>query len=123
MLVLWFATPIIVVVQFSRNPFSLMSRGISHAEQRAGDCQVRRIGQVWAQFGRGEYDRNTLRSIPSWGMSCLLHALLLLLLAFVFHLRRSGESLAFLIQPAIVDTQLGDVTSLVDSTRRRPVHN
>ncbi len=80
-------------------------------------AKLRRSGQVWAQFWRGEYDRNTLRSIPSWGMSCLLHALLLLLLAFVFHLRRSSESLALLIQPAIVDTQLGDVTSLVDSTR------
>jgi hypothetical protein len=80
-------------------------------------ARIRRIGEVWAQFWRGEYDRNTLRSIPSWGMSFLLHALLLLLLAFVFHLRRGGESLALLIQPAIVDTQLGDVTSLVDATR------
>jgi hypothetical protein len=80
-------------------------------------ARIRRIGQVWAQFWRGEYDRATLRSIPSWGMSCLLHALMLLLLAFVFHLRRGGESLALMIQPAIVDTQLGDVTSLVDATR------
>ena len=80
-------------------------------------ARVRRIGEVWAQFWRGEYDRSTLRSVPSWGMSFLLHALMLLLLAFVFHLRRSGESLALLIQPAIVDTQLGDVTSLVDATR------
>ena len=50
-------------------------------------------------------------------MSFLLHALLLLLLAFVIQLRTNGESLALLIQPAIVDTQLGDVTSLVDATR------
>ena len=81
-------------------------------------ARVRRIGEMWAQSWRGEYDRSTLRSVPSWGMSFLLHALMLLLLAFVFHLRRSGESLALLIQPAVVDTQLGDVTSLVDATAR-----
>jgi hypothetical protein len=50
-------------------------------------------------------------------MSVLLHALLLLLLAFVIQIRRAVERAEPLIQSGIVDTQLGDLTSLVDATR------
>jgi hypothetical protein len=50
-------------------------------------------------------------------MSVLLHALLLLLLALFIQIRRRAEPAGPVIQPAIVDTQLGEVTSLVTANR------
>ncbi len=44
---------------------------------------LRMIKQELARLGHGEYDRSTLRSVPSWGVSFLLHALLLLILALI----------------------------------------
>jgi hypothetical protein len=64
-----------------------------------------------------DLDPDTLRSVPSWGLSLLLHALLLLLLAFVIHFRRASQQPERLIHPAAVDTQLGEVTSLTPANR------
>jgi hypothetical protein len=71
-----------------------------------------RIGRRWSRFWRGEYDAHTLRSVPSWGMSFLLHALVLLLLALMIHIRSEAGRSELTVQSAIVDTQLGEVTSL-----------
>ena len=74
-------------------------------------------------FRRGEYDPETLRSVPSWGLSVLLHALLILLLAIVIRRSRGTAGPDTSFAGAIVDTQLGDITSLVDATAgRRSVH-
>lgn len=80
------------------------------------DTLVRSLGDRWSRFRRGECDRETLRSVPSWGVSVLLHALLLLLLALAIHIHRNGGK-EHQIQGGIVDTQLGDLTSLVAANR------
>jgi hypothetical protein len=72
-----------------------------------------RLGQLW----RGEYDAETLRSVPSWGLSVLLHAILLLILAFLIQLGRGAVRPQASFQGAVVETQLGDVVSLVDAPR------
>ncbi len=66
---------------------------------------------------RGEYDRDTLRSVPSWGVSVLLHLLFLLILALVIQIRLTNQAGPRQIQGGIVDTQLGEVTSLVEANR------
>ncbi|MFI5456009.1 MAG: prenyltransferase/squalene oxidase repeat-containing protein [Isosphaerales bacterium] len=50
-------------------------------------------------------------------MSLLLHSLLLLLLAFIVHLRRGTEHSERIVESAIVDTALGDLTSLTEAKR------
>ena len=92
-LALRFATPIIVVYLYSANCVLRRSarERISHGEQLAARLpEFGASGERWSRFWRGEYDRDTLRSVPSWGVSVLLHSLLLLLLALVIHLQR-GE--------------------------------
>jgi hypothetical protein len=71
----------------------------------------------WAGLWGADLDPDTLRSVPSWGLSLLLHALLLLLLAFVIHFRSAIQRPVRLIQPAVIDTQLGEVTSLAPANR------
>jgi hypothetical protein len=75
-----------------------------------------RIRSRWAQIRRGECDTETLRSVPSWGLSVLLHALFILMLALVIQFGRNELSQPP-IQGAMVDTQLGEVTSLVTANR------
>ena len=77
----------------------------------------RSIAERWSRFWRGEYDRDTLRSVPSWGMSVLLHSLLLVILAVAIQMNRQGQQVERVFEGAAVDTQLGDVTSLVDAKR------
>jgi len=50
-------------------------------------------------------------------MSLLLHSLLLLLLAFIVHLRHGTEHTERIVESAIVDTALGDLTSLTEAKR------
>jgi len=50
-------------------------------------------------------------------MSLLLHGLLLLLLAFIVHLRQGRERTELMVESAIVDTALGDLTSLTEARR------
>ena len=73
------------------------------------------VRRRWDRLRRGECDVETLRSVPSWGLSVLLHALLLLILAIIIRWshRSDGPDSSFV--GALIDTQLGDVTSLVDA--------
>jgi Squalene-hopene cyclase C-terminal domain/Prenyltransferase and squalene oxidase repeat len=71
----------------------------------------RTIYRELVRLGSGEYDRSTLRSVPSWGVSFLLHALLLLILALMIRYRPSGHPEAT-FESSIVDTALGELTSL-----------
>ncbi|HZW34089.1 MAG TPA: prenyltransferase/squalene oxidase repeat-containing protein [Isosphaeraceae bacterium] len=77
----------------------------------------RRLRRRWAQLRHGEYDAATLRSVPSWGLSVLLHLLLLLILALMVRFGRGSAQSEPTIQAAVVDTQLGEITSLVDAQR------
>ncbi len=61
---------------------------------------------------RGEIDPETLRGVPSWGLSFLLHAFLILLLALLIHIRHRGGPPPP-VELGSIDTQLGDVSSLV----------
>jgi hypothetical protein len=73
-----------------------------------------RIRRRWERLWRGECDPDTLRSVPSWGLSVLLHALLILLLAIMLRWSQQGAAQTT-IASTMVDTQLGEVTSLVDA--------
>ena len=82
-----------------------------------------RRSSPWAKesvaFGRsshGECETETLRSVPSWGLSVLFHALFLLILALIIQFGRD-ELRQTSIESSMVDTQLGDVTSLVTANR------
>ena len=75
-----------------------------------------RIRNLWEGFLHGEYETGTLRSVPSWGLSVLFHALFLLILALIIQFGR-GEARPASMESSIVDTQLGDVTSLVPANR------
>src|SRR5207253_452010 len=77
----------------------------------------REIRRRWTQLWRGEYDAETLRSVPSWGLSVLLHAVLLLILAFLIQLGRGAVRPESSFQGAVVETQLGELVSLVDAPR------
>src|SRR5271165_6536629 len=62
--------------------------------------------------GRG-YDPDTLRSVPSWGLSFLLHALLLLILALLIRVGRTGaETRTIESRPP---GEISDLTSLVEA--------
>jgi hypothetical protein len=78
---------------------------------------MREIGWRWSRAWHGEYDSTTLRTVPSWGMSLLLHCLLLLLLAFLVRMRHVASHTNQIVESAIVDTALGDLTSLADAKR------
>ena len=62
------------------------------------------MGRRWSRIWRGEYESKTLRSVPAWGMSLLLQ-------------RRGAEHTETIVESAIVDTALGDLTSLTDAKR------
>ena len=49
------------------------------------------VKQDLARLRQGEVDPTTLRSVPSWGVSFLLHALLLLILAFIIRFRPPAQ--------------------------------
>jgi hypothetical protein len=73
----------------------------------------REIRRIW----QGEYDPTTLRSVPSWGISFLFHALLLLLLAFIIQLGHKPAHPDATIESSIVDTDIGDLVSLAPANR------
>ena len=75
-----------------------------------------RIRNRWEDFLHGDYETGTLRSVPSWGLSVLFHALFLLILALIIQFGRN-EARPASMESSIVDTQLGDVTSLVPANR------
>lgn len=69
----------------------------------------------WERLAHGEYDAATLRSVPSWGLSVLLHALLIVILAIILRWSRQGTAPEGTFTGEMIDTQLGEVTSLVDA--------
>ncbi len=73
------------------------------------------IRRRWDSLLRGEYDPETLRSVPSWGLSVVLHALLLLILAVLIRWSQRPSNPEASFDSALVDTQLGEVTSLLDA--------
>lgn len=78
---------------------------------------LERIGRAPISFADREIQRGTLRSVPSWGASVLLHALALLLLAVL--IRHGGEPEAdreFTANLGPVP-EIADVTSLVEANR------
>ncbi len=75
-----------------------------------------RLQRLLAPLLKRELEPETLRSVPSWGLSVLLHALLLLILALL--IRVSGTNAApRVIEGQLPPAEIGDLTSLVDSTR------
>ncbi len=85
----------------------------------AGTRQVlawlRMVKQDLARLTRGEVEPDTLRSVPSWGVSFLLHALLLLILAFMIRYHAPARPDAMF--ESSLDTELGEVTSLAPAKR------
>jgi hypothetical protein len=73
---------------------------------------IQAIGRRFAQVLRGDYHAATLRAVPSWGMSFLFHALLLLLLAFIIQIRQAPVQSPLTLDSALVETQLGEIESL-----------
>jgi hypothetical protein len=73
---------------------------------------LRTISQSTVRFWKGEYDVTTLRSVPSWGVSLLLHALMLLILAMIIQIKNAPARPESLFESSIGDTALGEVTSL-----------
>jgi hypothetical protein len=76
-----------------------------------------RVKQLMTPLGGQDYDPNTLRSVPSWGLSVLLHAFFLLLLALLIHVRQKPESGPGSFDGQFVPGEIGDVTSLVEAPR------
>ena len=78
---------------------------------------LRRIGRRAIRFFKGEFDAETLRSVPSWGVSLLMHGLLLLILALFIQARRASEHPEALFESTIGQAELGEVTSLAPDKR------
>ena len=74
-------------VQFRNRPDQ---EDASHGWDEAG-CGLVEDGSAGASFDSGTASTivTTLRSVPSWGVSFLLHALLLLILAFIIQIRHA----------------------------------
>jgi hypothetical protein len=82
------------------------------ARSRPAIRWMQAIGHRFARLHGGDYDVETLRSVPSWGMSFLLHALLLLLLAFIIHIRQAPVQSQLTIESGLIETQLGEIESV-----------
>ena len=76
-----------------------------------------RIRRLLAPLDGQDYHPDTLRSVPSWGLSVLLHALLLLILAFLIHVHQRPETRPGSFDGQLLPGEIGDVTSLVEATR------
>lgn len=59
------------------------------------------LQSVLAPLAGKDYDPETFQSVPSWGLSVLLHALLLLILALLIHSGRPP------VQTRAMQSQLG----------------
>jgi hypothetical protein len=77
---------------------------------------LRMVKQDLARLTHGEYEPDTLRSVPSWGVSFLLHAFLLLILALMIRFQSPRRPDA-MFESSLVDTEIGEVTSLAPAKR------
>jgi len=75
------------------------------------------LGRRTKRFWHGEYEVTTLRSVPSWGVSFLLHALLLLVLAFMIQFRHAPMHPQAIFDSSLVDTEIGELTSVAPAKR------
>ena len=78
---------------------------------------LRILGRRTKRFWQGEYDVTTLRSVPSWGVSFLLHALLLLILALMIQFRHAPAQPQAVFDSSLFDTEIGDLTSVAPAKR------
>jgi hypothetical protein len=78
---------------------------------------IERIHRWLAPLVGRQYDPDTLRSVPSWGLSLLLHALLLLMLAFLIRVGQRPGSASGAIESQLLPGEIGDLTSLVEAPR------
>jgi hypothetical protein len=77
---------------------------------------LERVGRVATAWDGRDIDADTLRSVPSWGVSVILHAFVLLVLAFLIETSGPVEaerSFASEIAPG----EIADLTSLVEADR------
>jgi len=83
--------------------------------QRPADPRTDRLQRWLAPLTRRHYDPDTLRSVPSWGLSFLLHALLLLVLALLIRVGRpSTETRAI---ESRLPGEINELTSLVEASQ------
>ncbi len=82
------------------------------ARSRPAVHWIQAIGDTVSRLHSGDYHVGTLRSVPSWGMSFLFHALLLLLLAFIIRMRQSPLQSQVRFDSGLVETQLGEIESV-----------
>lgn len=79
---------------------------------------LERVGLAPTSFADREVRRETLRSVPSWGVSVLLHALALLILAILIqHGGGSSDSEREFTADLGPIPEIADVTSLVEADR------
>src|SRR5271157_1620952 len=81
--------------------------------QRPADPRADRLQRWLAPLTRRHYDPDTLRSVPSWGLSFLLHALLLLALLIRVG-RPSTETRAI---ESRLPGEINELTSLVEASQ------
>ena len=78
---------------------------------------LERVGRASIPFTDREVRRETLRSVPSWGVSVLLHALALLLLAILIRHGGAPDSEREFTADLGPVPEIADVTSLVEADR------
>ncbi len=72
--------------------------------------------RIFGPLAGQPYDPETLRSVPSWGLSVLLHALFLLILAFLIKVGHTSAATR-MIESHIQPGDIGDLTSLVEASQ------
>ena len=83
--------------------------------QRPADPWTDRLQRLLAPLTGRRYDPDTLRSVPSWGLSFLLHALMLLILALLIRVgSTSGGSREI---EGRLPGEIADLTSLVEASQ------
>src|SRR5262245_28383315 len=78
---------------------------------------IGRIQRWLAPLEGQQYDPDTLRTVPSWGLSLLLHALLLLVLALLIRVGHRAGTASRAIESQLLPGEIGDLTSLVEAPR------
>ncbi len=83
--------------------------------QRPANPSNERLQRLLAPLTGRSYDPDTLRSVPSWGLSFLLHALMLLILALLIRVGQHGSTTKEI--ESRLPGELGDLTSLVEASQ------
>lgn len=76
-----------------------------------------RIARVSVAWEGRDIDRRTLRSVPSWGASLLIHALALLILAFLIRMGGRDEPDRAFTAELPPPGEIADITSLAEADR------